>query len=184
MNEDKKRKLGNLRHLVTTKIALVDAGANQHSTIELFKRAPLTTATTTKASVSRDLVSSTKSQPVFKQQDVMGAITTLAVKEFPDDSEAVAISKFVEDNPTGRILREKYAKAEPDNASADLGPRYKSPTPKLAGGNQAETISRVLTDRVADVVSKTDLNEVEAWDRVLATDEGRLLRDRYEEAVR
>ena len=99
--------------------------------------------------------------------------------------QAVAVSKFVEDNPTGRILREKYAKAEPDDPSTDyLVSMNKSPTPKLAGGDQAETISRVLTDRVTAIAKSAGVPEHEAWDRVLATDEGIALRSKYAEAVR
>ena len=181
MTDNAKKKPSWLRHLVVNKVSLVDAGSNPGASISFYKRAP--EATTTNAPVSRDLDSRPKSQPVFKQQDVMGAITTLAAKEFPDDSVAVAISKYI-DTPTGQALREKYAKAEPHMEQGSFeGPSTRS-YDNLAGGDTAATISKMLDDRVADVVAKSDLTEHEAWDHVLASPEGIALRDKYSEVVR
>jgi hypothetical protein len=178
-----------LRSLVTTKVALVDRGANPHADVVLYKRdaeqptpdpAPAEPEPTPRLEHRRTRTTEVKEEEVVTQAVVYDKLQKLAEAERASDPTLTPEQAFVKvlDTEEGQQLRKSYHDAPPEPLE-DVS----APVTPVAGGDEAESTAAKLDKLVGEVAERRSISKSAAYDVVLATPEGANLMAEYRGAI-
>jgi hypothetical protein len=155
---------GWLKRLSVEKIALVDQGANPEAVVTLYK--------------SRDLPAQVGTIAKAGQSKIFEGIAKGARKLFPGLSGYDAIARYIE-TEEGQQLALRHSQAEPDFEPEEFVSKA-----EFVGGDQGALIAKRLDDAASEYMLLHGCSKGRAYDKVLASSEGRDLREKYDTLVR